>query len=108
MNPMQTQENRPHRMVPCLESNPQPSRFEAAVLTANCGGRGGRGALQTQFSSCKSKTLTFLLCDEVLDNDIRHAVSVGIAILVEAVNRAENKLVAGDGPILAAQHLDKR
>lgn len=51
---------------------------------------------------------TFLFSDEVLDNDISHAVSISIAILVEAVNCAEDKLVAGDGPILAAQHLDKR
>lgn len=51
---------------------------------------------------------TFLFSDEVLDDDIRHAVPVSIAILVEAVNRTENKLVAGDGPILAAQHLGKR
>lgn len=51
---------------------------------------------------------TFLFSDEVLDNDISHAVSVSIAILVEAVNCTEDKLVAGDGPILAAQHLDKR
>lgn len=64
--------------------------------------------LQSQFSSCRSKTLTFLLCDEVLDNDVGHAVSVGVAVLVEAVNRAENQPVAGDGPILAAQHLDRR
>lgn len=51
---------------------------------------------------------TFLLSDEVLDNDISHAVSISIAILVEAMNCTEDKLVAGDGPILAAQHLDKR
>lgn len=51
---------------------------------------------------------TFLFSDEVLDNDISHAVSISIAILVEAVNCAEDKLVACNGPILAAQHLDKR
>lgn len=51
---------------------------------------------------------TFFLSDEVLDNDVSHAVSISIAILVEAVNRTEDKLVAGDGPILAAQHLDRR
>lgn len=50
---------------------------------------------------------TFLLSDEVLDNDISHVVSIGIAILVEAVNCAKYDLVAGNGPILAAQHLDK-
>lgn len=66
-------------------------------------------AVANPISSCKKqKAFTFLLGDEVLDDDVCHAVSVGIAILVEAVNRAENKLVAGDGPILAAQHLDKR
>ena len=56
---------------------------------------------------CKQKH-TFLFSDEVLDNDISHVVSVSIAILVESVNCAEDKLVAGEGPILAAQHLDKR
>lgn len=50
---------------------------------------------------------TFLLSDEVLDNDIRHVVSIGVAILVEAVNCTEDNLVAGNGTILAAQHLDK-
>lgn len=69
--------------------------------------RGGR-PVQKPISSCKSKTFTFLFGDEVLDDDVCHAVSVGVAILVEAVNRAENKLVAGDGPILAAQHLVER
>lgn len=49
-----------------------------------------------------------MFSDEVLDNDISHAVSISIAILVEAVNCAEDELVAGDGPILAAQHLYKR
>lgn len=52
------------------------------------------------------QTCTFLFRNEVLDNNISHAVSIGIAILVEAVNCAEDKLVAGNGPILAAQHLD--
>ena len=51
---------------------------------------------------------TFLLSDEVLDDDVSHAVSISITILVEAMNSAEGKLVAGNGPILAAQHLDKR
>lgn len=56
----------------------------------------------------RTQKYTFLLSDEVLDNDISHAVSVSIAILVEAVNCTEDKLVAGDGPILTAQHLGKR
>lgn len=51
---------------------------------------------------------TFLFSDEVLDNDISHAVPISVAILVEAVNCAEDKLVAGDGPILAGQHLKRR
>lgn len=51
---------------------------------------------------------TFLFGNEVLHDDISHAVSVCIAILVEAVNCTEDKLVAGNGSILAAKHLDKR
>lgn len=33
---------------------------------------------------------TFLFSDEVLDNDISHAVSISIAILVEAMNCTED------------------
>lgn len=55
---------------------------------------------------CPNKS-TFFFSDEMLDNDISHAVSIRIAILVEAVNCIEDKLVAGDGPILAAQHLEE-
>lgn len=51
---------------------------------------------------------TFLFSDEMLNNDISHTVSISIAIFVKAVNCAKDKLIAGDGPILAAQHLDKR
>lgn len=56
---------------------------------------------------CEALSGTFLLSDEVLDNDISHVVSIGVAIFVEAVNCTEDNLVAGNGPILAAQHLDK-
>ena len=44
----------------------------------------------------------------MLNDDVGHAVSVSVAIFVQAVNCAEDKLVAGDGPILAAQHLDEK
>lgn len=50
-------------------------------------------------------TRTFLLGDQVLHNDIRHAIPVGIAVLVEPVHCAENQLVEGNGAILAAHHL---
>lgn len=50
---------------------------------------------------------TFLFSDEVLDDDIGHAVSVGIAVLVQAVHRAEDELEEGYGPILAAQNLNR-
>lgn len=55
---------------------------------------------------CPDKN-TFFFSDEVLDNDISHAVSISVAILVEAVNCIEDKLIAGDGPVLAAQHLEE-
>lgn len=49
--------------------------------------------------------LTFLLGDQVLHNDISHAIPVGVAVLVEPVDCAENQLVEGNGAILAAHHL---
>lgn len=54
------------------------------------------------------KNFTFLLGDEVLHDDVRHAVSIGVTVFIEAMNCREVKLVAEDGPILAAAHLDKR
>ena len=48
---------------------------------------------------------TFLLGDEVLNNDVSHAVSEGVAILVQAVNRAEDQLKEGNGAVLTAHHL---
>lgn len=51
---------------------------------------------------------TFLLRDQVLHNDICHAVPIGIPILVEAVDCAEDKLVEGNGAVLAADHLQRR
>lgn len=57
---------------------------------------------------CEKGESTFLFGDEVLDNDIGHAVSVSIAVFVKAMNRAEDELEEGNGPILAAQHLDRR
>lgn len=48
---------------------------------------------------------TFLLSDQVLHNDISHAIPVRIPILVEPMDSAENKLVEGNGAILAAYHL---
>lgn len=49
-----------------------------------------------------------MLCDQMLDDDVSHAVPISIAILVEAVNCTESKLIASNGPILTAQHLDKK
>lgn len=65
------------------------------------------GYQRTVRSTAPALSGTFLLSDEVLDNDISHIVSIGVAIFVEAVNCTEDNLVAGNGPILAAQHLDK-
>lgn len=44
----------------------------------------------------------------MLHDDICHAVSVGIPILVESVDCAEDELVEGNGAILAADHLYRR
>lgn len=48
---------------------------------------------------------TFLLSDEVLDNDISHAISVGVAVLIETVHCAENQLEEGYSAILTTHHL---
>mmetsp|Transcript_49321 Transcript_49321/g.91830 ORF Transcript_49321/g.91830 Transcript_49321/m.91830 type:complete len:648 (+) Transcript_49321:2089-4032(+) len=42
-----------------------------------------------------------LFCDEVLDDDVRHEVAVGVALLVQAVHGAEDELVHADGAVLA-------
>jgi len=52
--------------------------------------------------------VTFLFRDEVLDNNISHAVSVSIAIFVKAMNSAENQLIKGYCSILAAHCLNTR
>lgn len=48
---------------------------------------------------------TFLLGDQVLHDDISHAIPVSIPVLVEPMDSTENKLVEGNGAILAAYHL---
>lgn len=52
--------------------------------------------------------ITLLLRDEVLDNNIGHAVPVGVAILIEAMDSAENQLVEGDCSILTPHCLNTR
>lgn len=52
--------------------------------------------------------ITFLLCDEVLDNNIGHIVPVGVAVFIEAVDSAENQLVEGDCSILTPHCLNTR
>lgn len=56
---------------------------------------------------CKCE-ITFLLSDEVLDNNIGHAVSVSIAIFIKAMNSAENQLIEGYCSILASYCLNTR
>jgi len=41
----------------------------------------------------------------MLNDDIRHVVTEGISVLVETMDRAEDELVVGNGPILTANHL---
>jgi len=67
-----------------------------------------RASITSPMSCRESEKCTFLLRDEVLHDDVGHAVSVRVAVFVEAVHCTEDELVAGDGPVLAAQHLDKR
>lgn len=54
---------------------------------------------------CRS---TFLLSDKVLDDDISHAVSVGVAVLIETVHSAENQLEECYSAILTTHHLKNR
>lgn len=41
----------------------------------------------------------------MLHNDISHAVPIGITVLVEPVNRAEDELIEGNSAVLAAHYL---
>lgn len=41
----------------------------------------------------------------MLHDDISHAIPVGIPVLVEPMDSTKNKLVEGNGAILAAYHL---
>lgn len=61
--------------------------------------------VQCRTVSCRS---TFLLGDEVLDYDISHAVSVGVAVLIEPVHCAEYQLEEGYSAILTTHHLQIR
>ena len=38
---------------------------------------------------------TFLVSEEVLDDDVSHVVSVGVAVFVQAMYSAEHQLVVG-------------
>eukprot|EP00916_Digyalum_oweni_P017943 GHVL01029802.1.p1 GENE.GHVL01029802.1~~GHVL01029802.1.p1 ORF type:complete len:141 (+),score=12.37 GHVL01029802.1:206-628(+) len=49
---------------------------------------------------------TFLVGDEVLDDDVGHVVPVGVAVFVQAVHRAEHQLVVRQGSILTPHHLE--
>lgn len=51
---------------------------------------------------------TFLLGDEVLDDDISHAVSVGVAVLIQPVHCAENQLEERYSAILTTHNLRDR
>ena len=50
---------------------------------------------------------TFLVCDEVLYDDVGHVVPVGITVLVQAVHRAEDQLVVRDRTVLTPHSLHK-
>lgn len=52
--------------------------------------------------------ITFLFSDEVLDNNISHAVSVSIAVFIKSMNSAENQLIKGYCSILAPYCLNTR
>ena len=41
----------------------------------------------------------------MLNDDVGHVVAEGVAVLVETVDRTEDELVVGDGPVLTADHL---
>ena len=46
-----------------------------------------------------------MVSDEVLDDDVCHVVSVGVAVFVQAVHSAEHQLVVGQSSILTAHCL---
>ena len=50
---------------------------------------------------------TFVVGDEVLNNDISHVIPVRITVFEETVHRAEEQLVVRDRPVLATHRLNK-
>lgn len=51
--------------------------------------------------SCMTRCFTFLVRDQMLDNDIGHVVSVGVPVLVQTVDSTEYQLIVRDRPVLA-------
>ena len=46
-----------------------------------------------------------LICQQVLDDHIRHVLAIGVAVAVQTVNGAEDQLVVGYGTILTSNGL---
>lgn len=52
-----------------------------------------------------TRCFTFLVRDQMLDNDVGHVVSVGVPILVQTVDSTEYQLIVRDRPVLASHRL---
>jgi hypothetical protein len=49
-----------------------------------------------------------LLCDEMLNDDVGHAVSESITIVIQAMNSAEYDLIGSDRAVIATESYETR
>lgn len=52
-----------------------------------------------------TRCFTFLVRDQMLDNDVGHVVSVGVPVLVQTVDSTEDQLIVRDRPVLTSHRL---
>lgn len=52
-----------------------------------------------------TRCFTFLVRDQMLDNDVSHVVSVGVPVLVQTMDSTEDQLIVRDRPVLTPHRL---
>lgn len=59
----------------------------------------------SEMVSYMTSCFTFLVRDQMLDNDVSHVVSVGVPILVQTMDSTEDQLIVRDRPVLTPHRL---
>lgn len=59
----------------------------------------------SEMVSYMTSCFTFLVRDQMLDNDVSHVVSVGVPVLVQTVNSTKDQLIVRDRPVLTPHRL---